>query len=170
MSCIKSFNFISSANETITTPTLAWWGTAANNHWIVNSLGGVSTFNIQGFKNVNIHGIEAVGTVSGRSGLNYGGLVTDWAFDLQILGQVPQISGNITASPNRYSATISYPLIQSITLAKMNPSINFADPIQSVKEIRINNLFATGNNLETTGFLHLGWSITFVVYYTYEGE
>lgn len=170
MSCLKSFTFISSANETITTPTLTWWGTAASNHWIVNGLGPQSIYNIQGFKNVNIHAIDLVGYVGGRGGLGYGGTITDWAFTLQITGQVPQISGNISASPNRYSITTDYPYIQFVALSKMKTRIEFADPIQSATSINITDLYLTGNNLQTTGFLHIQYSATFVVYYTYEGE
>ena len=168
MECLQSFSFYSSGNDAIGSfEGLNSWGTLASNGWIVNSLGTSSAFNIEGFKNINVYGIDLVGFVGAKNGGNYGGIVTDWAFTLQLNGNQNQVSGNITPSPNYFAITTNS---QNVVLSKLKPSIQFAYPIQSVKSIQIDELYATGTSLETLGSLRIAWSVTFVVYYKYEGE
>jgi len=89
---------------------------------------------------------------------------------LQVEGTVPQVSSTITPSPNYFAISTSSANLDNVVLSKMKPSIQFATPIQSVKSIIIDELYATGTNLQTLGSLRLAWSVTFVVYYKYEGE
>jgi len=171
MNCLESFSFYSSGNDAIGSfEGLVSWGTTASNGWIVNSLGSSSTFNIEGFKNINVYGIEVIGFVGAKTGGGFGGIVTDWAFTLQVNGTVPQVSGNITTSPNYFAMSTSAADLDNVVLSKFKPSIQFASPIQSVKTIQIDELYATGTNLETLGSLRLAWSVTYVVYFKYEGE
>lgn len=170
MSCIKSFNFVSGANATITGAKLTSWGSASNNYFIYDSGSDNSTFLIQGFKNVNIHGIEAVGGVGGRGGLGFACLVDDWSFSLKINGEVSRISGSVLAAPNNFSISVDNPNVQYVSLSKYTPSIKFIDPVQSVTNIQIINQGVSGYGQETLGTVHLQWGINFVVYYSYEGE
>lgn len=171
MNCLESFSFYSQGNDAIGSGEgLVSWGTLASNGWIVNSLGTSSQYNIQGFKNINVYGIEIVGFVGAKTGGNYGGIVTDWAFTLQVEGTVPRVSSIISPTPNYFAISDSDSNLDNVVLSKLKPSIQFATPIQSVKSIIIDELYATGTHLETLGSIRLAWSVTFVVYYKYEGE
>jgi hypothetical protein len=171
MSCLQSFTLFSSGDETISDPQLNYWGVLNSNTWNIDNLStSNSSFFIQGFKNINLYGIDMIGYVSGGNTDARSGLVKDWGFTLLVDGQVPEISGSITTSPNRYALTKSYPSIQTITLSKMKPNISFVDPITSVQDITINGLFANGLNIQTLGLIRLKWQIQFIFYYKYEGE
>jgi hypothetical protein len=170
MDCVRSFSFSASANENVVSPNIRTWGTAPQNYWIYESSAGSSTFNIQGFKNINIFSIEAVGnvgtlTTTGSSGV----LVQDWSFLVQINGQNPLVNGNITASPNRFSI-VSQPTGPLFELSKYNPKLELADPISSPSSIQINRLNASGIGAQNLTQINLAWFMTFVVYYKYEGE
>jgi len=169
MSCLRSFTFLSGANETLVAPDVKFWGLAPQNYWAAQLSAGTSTFNIQGFKNVNVHSIEAVGTVYSGLALADTALVQDWAIYLQINGQNPLISGNITAVPNRYSIVTQANAV-NIGLTKYNPKFQFADPIQSVTSIQVYQMNAQGIGAQNLAQLNLSWGMNFIVYYTYEGE
>jgi hypothetical protein len=171
MSCLKSFTFYSTGIELFPDPQLVWWGTTNVNSWIFNNIGATtSNFAVQGFKNINVYGIDMIGSVYANTFENRGALVEDWGFTLKLDGLVPEISGDTTVSPNFYGITTAYPAIQNVILTKYKTNINFADPIQSVKNITIAGLYAQGSNLQTPGLIRLAWDITYVVYYKYEGE
>ena len=169
MDCMKSFTFVSGANENVTAPNIVTWGLAPNTYWLYQHGSGQSTFNIQGFKNINVHAIEAVGDVSS---LLTGGttvLVNDWRFLVQISGQNPQVSGNITAAPNRFSI-VTQPQDPIVGLSRYQTRIDFASPIQSAKSIQIVGLTASGIAAQNPANINLAWYMTFIVYYTFEGE
>lgn len=169
MRCFNSFSF-RSQGDVLVPGGLQFdsWGVAPQNYWGFDSGGASSsTFNIQGFKNIDVHGITATGTVT--SGVNTASaLVNDWDFLLTIGGNNPLVSGNIAAT-NDFNISLQA-INPVICLSKFTPSINFQDPINSVKFIQITNLRAFGIGLENLAFLKLIWSITFVVNYSYEGE
>jgi len=169
MDCLRSFTFISSANESIVAPNIDTWGLAPQNYWLANSSAGTSTFNIQGFKNVNIHSIEASGEVSCLLNTGFSVLVNDWSFYVQINGQNPLVSGNITASPNRFSIQ-TQGTNPNFSLSKYNPKIEFADPIESARSIQITGFKASGIGAESLTTVNLAWNLNFVVYYSYEGD
>lgn len=168
MECLRSFTFTSTGNITVPAGVnFNAWGVAPQNYWGFDSAGGTSTFDVQGFKNINVHKIEAFGDVT--SGLNLAAcLVNDWDFQMQIQGQNPQISG-IVDPVNAYTIS-TQPLNPTIILSRYNPSATFISPINSVKKITLNNFRAFGIGLQNVGFLKLIWNVTFVVYYSYEGE
>jgi hypothetical protein len=171
MRCHQSFSFFSSDSIFFDSPTLISWGSGSENYWNIDNFStSTSQFNIQGFKNINIYGVDMIGYVASSTASNFGGLVHDWGFTLELDGQVPLMSGNITASPNRYAITLANPQIKTFTLTKMKPSVVFTDPIKSVSDILIKGLFANGSNLQSIGSLTLKWSVTFIFYYEYEGE
>jgi hypothetical protein len=169
MSCLKSFTFLSSANESVTTPQLDTWGTVAPFSWLYQKASGSSTFNIQGYKNVNIHAIEAVGDVGCLLNLGQSVVVNDWAFYIQINGQNPLVSGNLTVSPNNYSIQLQA-TNPNFSLSRYNPKLTLADPITSATSIQILGLKASGLSADNATTLNIAWNMNFVVYYTYEGE
>ena len=169
MSCIQSFTFLSSANETVAAPDFDSWGLAPQNYWQYNKPAGTSTFNIQGFKNVNIHGIEAQGDVYTLHNSGNAALVNDWTFFLTVNGQNPQVSGNITVAPNNYSI-VTQGINPLFALSRYNNKFTFEDPIQSATNIQISGLRASGIGAENLALLTIAWTVNFVVYYSYEGE
>ena len=167
MSCIKSFIIKSTANETGSGATVVdTWG--VDNYWQYNK-GGSSTFNIQGFKNINIHGIEAVGDVGCLINTGSSIIVTDWSFILQVNGQNPLVNSNITAAPNNYSVT-SEGTNPIFSLSRYSPKFNLASPIASATSISIQGLRAYGYGAESLITINIAWLMNFVVYYSYEGE
>lgn len=171
MNCLKSFLFSSGANENAVSPEIKTWANGSQDFWLYESQNGTSTINIQGFKNINVFGIEAVGNVSTliTAGIPSSVIVNDWRMLLQINGQNPLIGSNIVASPNGYSiqTTGENPVI---SLGKYNPKISFASPIASVSSIQITGFQASGIGPQSLTDVNLSWLIGFMVYYTFEGE
>lgn len=169
MNCLKSFSFLSSANESVTTPNVDTWGTVSPFSWAYSKASGVSTFNIEGYKNVNIHSIEALGDVGCLLNTGNSVIVNDWSFLVQVNGQNPLVSGNITGAPNAYSIQ-TQATSPVFSLSRYNPKFELADPITSATSIQITGLRAFGLSAENATILNIAWHINFVVYYSYEGE
>lgn len=171
MSCLKSFVIRSTANENVTSGAeLDLWGISPTISWAYLA-DKTSTFNVQGFKNINIHAIEAVGDFGNNRNMNtnFGSVVSDWAFRFSLTGTMSTVSGNITASPNPFLFTqpIGNPLID---LSKFTPKITFPDPIQSVRTIQLTGVRAYGTSAENLTTINIGWLMNFIFYYSYEGE
>jgi hypothetical protein len=170
MQCLKSFSFTSSANENAVSPEINGWQIGTQHFWIYASTNPDSIFNIQGFKNVNIHKIEMVGDVFSNFAIpNTSALVQDFNWQIQLIGQNAVIGGNIPSSPNGF-AFITEPNNPRFTLSKYYPKIEFASPIQSVTQIIITGFNANGIAAQNLANINLTWFITFNVFYTFEGE
>jgi hypothetical protein len=171
MSCLQSFTLVTNFNTAVSVgPNLDIWGVSPRISWAYQRLSTGSTFNIQGFKNINVHGITIVGNMfTSPLGTGNSIAVDDWIFYVQISGQVPLIGGNITATPNDFN--ISYPGSNPlISLSKYNTTINFADPITSVQNIKLIDVRASGESAQSLTSINLGWYGSFVVYYSYQDE
>jgi len=169
MDCMRSFSFLSSANENAVGAEIKTWGLAPQNYWLYQSQSQLSTFNIQGFKNVNVHSVEAQGVVSTLITGTEGIIVNDWDFSITVNGQNPLINGNITAAPNNFSIQ-TQGLNPTFVIGKYSPKFTFADPIQSASSIQITQLRASGIGAQNLANINIAWAINFIVYYTYEGE
>lgn len=170
MDCMRSFSFLSSVAATVPVgATLAVWGASPRISWAYQRNSTGSTFNIQGFKNIDIHKIEVVGEMftefSGSNAVN----IDNWIFYVQVLGQNPLVGANITSSPNDFS--ITYPATNpTFSLSKYSSSINFSDPIRSVSSIKLIDVRASGLSAQSLLNISIGWYMNFMVYYTFEGE
>ena len=169
MDCMRSFSFLTSSNENAVPPEIKTWGVAPENYWEYSSTNPSSTFNIQGFKNVNVYSIEAQGVVSTLATVAQGIIVNDWDWSLTVNGQNPLINGNITAAPNGFGI-FTQPLNPTFVLGKYSPKFTFADPIQSVSSIVLTQLRATGIGAQNLANINITYAFNFIVYYTYEGE
>lgn len=167
MDCIKSFSLSTSANQTFAAPNYNTWGTA--NYWQVVQ-NGSSVFNIQGFKNINIHAIDVMGDFSGSSILASNGIVQDWDVGISITGQSPQTNGNLVASPNFLSLSDVAPLTNQFTVSRYKTKIELASPIQSAKTITFSQYKAYGYGAQNPLQIVLIFNLNFVFYYTFEGE
>ena len=168
MDCMRSFTILVSANASVAGADITTWGAAPQNYWSAR-VTGTSTFNIQGFKNVNIHSIEAVGRVNSIIGAADSVLVQDWGWSLQVLGQNPIINGNITVAPNNFVMQ-EQGINPNMQLSKYAPKMEFQDPITSATAIRITQLAAQGIGARDLLAINLAWGFNFIVNYTYEGE
>lgn len=168
MDCLRSFNILVSANSTVSAGNIATWGVAPQNYWQARET-GTSIFNINGFKNVNIYSIEAVGKVQSTLGGTDNVIVQDWGWSIQIIGQAPITNGNITAAPNTFvmQEQGNNPNIQ---LSKFTPKMEFTTPIQSASQIIISNLSANGIGARNLLAINLSWGFNFVIKYKFEGE
>ena len=168
MGCLKSFTLHSSSS--LPTAGANIWTQNLNNYWVLeNSLS--SSFIVQGFKNVLIHGIELIGVVETIPSSSNKCIVEDWATTIQLQGgTIPQISGNITTAPNQWQLDNTTAFARLFTLGKYQNKVMFASPFESVKSIQFLNLNANGGGAQSLVNVSLKWNLQWVFYYTYEGE
>jgi hypothetical protein len=170
MDCLKSFSFIISGNQNIASPEANFWGLAPQNYWDAQI--GVSTtsrINIQGYKNINLHKISAIGTVESTINSTTLGIVNEWSFLIRIWGQNAIIGNAIVSSPNKFNLT-QQPQDPYFSITKYIPNIEFSSPIQSCNAIEIISLNAQGIGAQNLALLNLNWNINFICYYSFEGE
>ena len=168
MNCYRSFQFVSQDSANISGASLDTWGLAPQNYW-TGSKFGTSTFNFQGFKNVDIYSVQAIGDVTVLQGTGNAALVNDWGFFIQINGKVPLISGNINAAPNDFGIQPAG-ATPNIVLGRYQTLVEFTDPVRSTTSIQIGGIRASGIGAENLLAVDLVWTMTFVVNYLYEGE
>jgi len=169
MDCLQSFVFETNVSKTFTGSTIRQWGIAPANYWAISSA-AVSTLNIQGFKNVNLHGLKLVGSVqSDVPGAN-AVIVEDWDLDIKVNGTLPLLGSFATPSPNFWSINPNSAVNNSFYLGKYQNEISFKSPIQSVSSIEIESVYAQGIGYEVVGSINLVFRLNFVLYYTFEGE
>jgi len=167
MDCLRSFSFKAQTNGAFGAQANVW-GSAPQNYWIVSSA-NLSTYNIDGFKNINIFKIEAIGDVTTTVGNSNKALVQDWSWIVRINGNQSTIGNNIGTNDYSISNQINNP---EIMLSKYNPKIEFIEPVTSVKSIELININASGIGAQNiaTPLINLNWDITFLCYYRFEGE
>lgn len=170
MDCLQSFSFTSSANDNFVAPDLlTWTAPGLMPYWQVDK-NYISTFNIQGFKNVNIYGIDVIGDFQPLITTVNPAIVSDWQITMRINGQMPLVSGNITAAPNGWSLTQGIPQSQTFTLNRFKTFFKLESPIQSAISIELNNLKINGIGPNNLLNVNVSWNLQFIVYYQYEGE
>jgi len=172
MDCLRSFSFGVNQINTITgSPDLKQWATGVAQHfWQVNT-GTSSTYNFQGFKNLDIYGIDVLGSIQTQANIGINGvIVNDWQIDVEIGGINPQIGASVTGVPNYYALDINLSENKIYALGKFNPSVKFSQPISGSSFIQLQKTRASGIAYETLGSVNLWTRLNFVVYYKFEGE
>jgi hypothetical protein len=168
---LKSFSFVSTLSQTVPVGlSLDMWGVSPSISWAYQQKQSGSTVNIQGFKNINIHSIKAVGDVfTSLLNTGYSMVVEDWIFYVGINGQSPLVGANVTASPNTMNVAIqgNNPIY---SLSKYRTSLDFTDPITSVQSIQLLDVRASGLSAQALTNINLGWYVNFLVYYTFQDE
>jgi hypothetical protein len=151
-------------------PDFRGWSVGAQHFWVYTSSLPDSIFNVEGFKNINIHKITLNGNV-GTSNLPVlsGIIVQNWLFNVEIIGQNSVIGGNVSVSPNGFNM-FTQPTNPVFALSKYTPSIEFTTPIQSAKKINFTAFYADGVGAEVTTNGQLNWGINCTIYYKFEGE
>jgi len=139
MNCLRSFSFGVNQINTITgSPDLKQWATGAAQHfWQVNT-GTSSTYNFQGFKRLDIYGIDVLGSIQTQANIGINGvIVNDWQIDVQVGGISPLVGGTVTSSPNYYAIDTTLAENSIYALGKFNPSVKFSDPISGSSFIQL---------------------------------
>ena len=172
MDCLKSFSFAVNSINTITgAPDLKQWATGAAQHfWQVNT-GTSSQYNIQGFKTLEIYGIDVLGSIQTQANIAINGvIVNDWQIDVLVGGQNPEVGATVTGAPNYYAIDINLPENRIYSLGRFNPSIKFESPITGTTFIQLQKTRAQGIAYETVGSVNLWTRLNLVVYYKFDGE
>lgn len=170
MDCLRSFIVSIDQVTTFSGTDVKTWFVGAQEFWVAEKA-GVSTFVPEGFKNINIFGVDVIGNVSTQKAAATGGVVVqDWGFEILIEGQLPLVSGSVTTSPNYWNIQTTTTGTRTFALSKYTNSLKFADPIASVKNINFEVLRAQGVGGQTAGVVSLDWDLSFIFFYKYEGE
>lgn len=172
MECLRNFSLTINAfnNYTALSGDLTVWG-APLNFSIIDTRSSI--FDIQGFKNINIFGVDMVGNVSsgyGTAPRTLNANVKDFEMAVLLNGTIPLPIGIIGAT-NTFPIILNNTSIQQTSvLSKYKPSVKFESPIQSVKSITLQNFKAFGDHVQNAGQVNMGYFLQFIFYYEYEGE
>jgi len=170
MDCLRSFNFGIGANENTAAGEFYGWAVGAQHFWVCTFTNVDSVFNITGFKNINIHKISINGTVgSGPFPATSGLIVNNWSWNVEVVGQNSVTGGNVSVTPNGFNAFIQ-PINPTFVLSKHTPSIEFATPVQSARQILITGFYTDGIGNQSLTNGQMAWNFYCTVYYTFEGE
>jgi len=170
MECINSFSFNTDGNSNFSGGQVKTWTAGAQEFWTVDASQS-SFFDISGFKNINIHGVDVIGGITTLTGAALGGcVVEDWRISVIIDGQIPLVSGTIRTSPNQWAIDNSSSFAKIFELGRYSNSFRFSSPFQSVKNVGLLGIKANGSGGQTAGNVNLYWNLNFIFHYTYEGE
>jgi len=166
MNCLNQFSFWAANSVSFTTAanTFSPYTVGTNNSWIVTSGLKSSIFQVEGFKNINLYGMKIISSVQSPLAGNKG-IVDNYDFQILINGTEPQLGG--TFSINDWGITQDTTLL---TLGKYANEVNFTEPIQSVKSIRVRDFSAQGYNNQSLVQLDLDIIFQIYIYYKFEGE
>lgn len=170
MECLRSFIISLKGTSTFTGADVKTWTSGGETFW-VTEVNGTSTYTFQGFKNIDVYGVDVIGSVVSDKTTPTGGVnVNDWSFTIFIDGQLPLVSGLDTIGPNFWVIQENAPNTKTFYLSKNTNSIKLLSPIKSSPFIRFDKLQAQGVGGETSGTTSLKYDFNFIVYYKYEGE
>jgi hypothetical protein len=164
MDCLRSFS-IGTKDSAIyvkggPNAVVKSWTLGTDRYWALNNF-RKSIYTIQGFKNINVFGIEMVGDVQTPVNAASGGvIVNDFSFDIYLKGDLPLLNGVI--SSDYYGLKTSGVTASTFNLTKQTNVVRFADPISSVKEITFSNLYAQGIGGETVDEVAVEWNLDFI--------
>lgn len=167
MDCLSSFSVLLRIQRgySIAGTNVKSWGTIGNYNWQVREIGGSTNLAIQGFKRIDLYGVQMLGLVYTDVGPNDGAIVNDFGINLTFTGQAPLISG---ISDNAF-----WPLNlndKSFVLSKYRNEVNLESPLSGVSNINFGVFSAQGTGGETLNSVTLDIDLEFIFYYKYEGE
>lgn len=167
MDCISSFPVLIRLQRGYSTAgsNVKTWGTIGNYNWQVREATSGTNLAIQGFKRIDLYGVQMLGFIYTDLGANDGAIVSDFAMNLTFTGQAPLISG---VSDNSF-----WPLNlndKSFVLSKYRNEVRFESPISGCSNINFGYFSAQGTGGETLNSVTLDIDLEFIFYYKYEGE
>jgi hypothetical protein len=173
MECLRSFNLyseFSTVGPFNIGSEIKIWTTGTENYWAFQADDSrISTFNIQGFKNIDVYGIEVVGSVGTNiADPNGGCIASDWTIQIKVNGFVPIIGGSATAG--FYNLTTAQSETSKFSLGRFNPKFMLESPIMSPTSIVLNRLKANGVGAQTALNLNIQSLFNIIVYYKFQSE
>lgn len=167
MNCLRSF-YINIDNGTLwTAPYAETWGPLTDLNWSVRR-DAVSTYTIQGYKNINLYSVEMVGScVYDPTQISGECVVNNYGFFIVLNGLIPEVNGVITAAPNVWAIN---PVENELALTQYQNKLTFESPIQSFSSVNFNSFFASGTGAILAANIALRTNLTFIFNYLYEGE
>lgn len=170
MDCLRSFVINQSLNQSFALGIdLATWTIGGENYFIGRRVTAFAEFEVQGFKNVNIYGIDVVGDFASATGTSKAA-VDDWRMSVQLIGQAPLLGGIINPLGNALSVNINPAFTNSFQLSRYKTKAEFSSPIQSVTIIRFDGLQVNGHANESLLNVTVNWNLNYIIYYKFEGE
>jgi len=170
MDCLKSFTIATSGNSNFTGTDVKTWTLGLQEFWEVDR-NLTSYFVIQGFKNINIFGVDVIGSVSTlKQSSNGGVIVEDWRVRVDIDGQIPLIGGVVDLVPDNWSIQTTSNFVKEFSLGRYSNSVRFSSPYESVRRVGLIGLNSSGYGGQTIGNVSLRWDLNFVFHYKFEGE
>jgi len=169
MDCLQSFNF-TIANQSNYTTGFNYWQIGTQHFWLFEKASASGdSFNMRGYKNINVFGIEINGDVySSALPVGVSVIPQNWNFAFEIVGQNSTSVGNVVVSSN--FGMIEQPNNPYFILSKYQKSIYFNSPIQSAKEVNVKNFYCDGIANESILSAQIGYVVNVTIYYKYEGE
>lgn len=170
MDCLRSFSVVTTANTNFTGTQVKTWTLGVQEFWQVER-NLTSYFDIQGFKNINVFGIDVVGSIYTLTSSPTGGcVVDDWSVTIDLDGQIPLIGGVIDLVPDNWSIQINNSFNRRFPIGRFNNTVRFSSPLESVTRVGLININANGSGGQTVGNVNLAWYLNFVFHYKFEGE
>jgi len=168
MDCLRSFTIGIDQNKTFTNTTnqIKNWGVVGNYHFVISEQGS-SVYLIQGFKRIDLYGIEMIGSIQTTLGPNDGAIVQDYQFQIGLNGQAPLVSGVVQPTPNDWNIN---PNQATYDLGKYTNKLMFETPFTGCQSIGFNQLKVQGNNGETLNSINLDIRLQFQFFYKFDGE
>jgi len=177
MDCLRTTN-LTMSGSIADTSTVA--GSAVN-FWVdystlmtgfVASLPLVSCeFSPQGFKNVDLYGVELIGYIASNNAVGGNFICDDYRFQTQIFGTFPILGGVApVGTPFQLNQGVNS---NGFAFTKTHSKVNFFTPIKSFSRIVFPNLTFTGYAPTLIGVsqnLNFKYEFDVLLHYRFEGE
>lgn len=167
MDCLNSFPVLIRLQRGYSTSgtNVKTWGTVGNLNWQIREATTGTNLAIEGFKRIDIYGIQMLGFVYTDVGPNDGGIVSDFGMNITFTGQAPLVSG--ISDNNFWPLTLSN---KSFVLSKYRNEVKMETPISGCSNINFGSFSAQGIGGQTLNSITLDIDLEFNFYYKYEGE
>jgi len=172
---MRSFNLESEGNfdSDIFTGTASYvtWSDSVTNPkaFVLEVTTGLGfKFDVQGFKNIDLYGIQMNMYFQTNPPSNENAIVTDYMIRCSVDGSSPLLGGFV-GSPETAPFQLTTNL-NKFFLTKYTSKIDFCTPIKSAKSFSFEKFFVQGETPQNTTIIQLKYHINAVIYYKFEGE
>lgn len=170
LDCLRSFSINSSLNQSWALgPNFDTWTIGTERYWFGRTSTAFAQYNIKGYKNVNIYGIDVIGDFkSGPGGSQV--IIDNWEVQIDLIGLPSLLGGETVPAVNLLNVNTDIAFTNRFIVSKYKRGIEFISPIQSVTEIRFEAYTANGHANQSLVNATVNWDLNFVFYYQFEGE
>lgn len=170
MDCLRSFSLASNLNQSFALgPNLDVWTIGGQNYWFGRTTTGFAQFDVIGYKNINIYGIDVVGDFkSGPGGSQV--IIDNWEVRVDLVGQPPLLGGTVSPNPNLLNVNNDLGFNNTFILSKYKRGFELSSPVQSVTAIQFQAYTASGHANQSLLNVTVNWNLNYIIYYKFEGE